>query len=485
MSASSSRIVADKYALGRMLGQGAMGAVWSAEHLLLRSQVAVKFIDPGIATDPEASARFLREARSAAALRSPHVVQILDYGIDNGAPFIVMELLEGESLGERLHRAGPIEPRIVADLLTQVARAVSKAHDAGIVHRDLKPHNIFIVQNDDVDLVKVLDFGIAKMTGAGVEASLAGTRTGTLMGTPLYMSPEQAEGTKQVDFRADLWSLGVIAFECIVGRRPFETETIGSLILDICSRPLPVPSQMGRVPPGFDAWFARACAREPAGRFASAKEQMQALRRVCGHETASAHPGEDGPKSSLLADGSRGGASSQLVGTTRPLSTTPLGFAEREPRRSRTPFVLGVFAVIGFGVAAFMVWQRSVLEERHAASSAAIDQGLTTSVATASPSAPVVVTEPFAAPPVSAAPSASSARDIAGLAQARSSASEGMGAMTRPEPQNTLGVRTGVQTRAPDVNPPDLARSAQKRPAVNVPAPSAAPAPTGTVNLGI
>jgi hypothetical protein len=169
------------------------------------------------------------------------------------------------------------------------------------------------------------------------------------------------------------------------------------------------------------------------------------------------------------------------------LSKIPPSIAEREPRRSRTPLVFGVFAVIGLGVAALMVWQGGVLEERRAASSAAMDQGLaTSSVATASPSATIVGTEPIAAPPASAAPSASGARDIAGpAAQAPSSAPEGKGAMTRSAPQNTLDVRTGVLARVPDVKPPDLARSGQKRPAANVPAPSAAPAPTPTVNLGI
>ena len=193
-------IVAGKYALGRRLGRGGMGSVWAAEHLTLRSQVAIKFIDSQFATSPEAVSRFLREARAAAALRSPHVVQILDHGVDNGAPYIVMELLDGESLAARLRRLVRLTAEETALIVTQVARATAKAHEARIVHRDLKPDNIFIVQNDDEHLAKVLDFGIAKLLDSSVGPSGSATRTGALVGSPYYMSPEQAEGTKQVDF---------------------------------------------------------------------------------------------------------------------------------------------------------------------------------------------------------------------------------------------------------------------------------------------
>jgi serine/threonine-protein kinase len=286
-------VLAGKYALMSKLGQGGMGSVYRAEHVQLRSPVAIKLIDQQIVGNPEALARFMREAQSAAALRSPHVVQILDYGADQGVPYIAMELLEGESLAARRERVGRLSPAETAHFLTHVGRAVSKAHESGIVHRDLKPDNIFLVRNDEEEVAKVLDFGIAKAgAGFGVTTGSA-TRTGAVMGTPYYMSPEQAEGNKLVDHRTDLWALGVIAFECLVGRRPFDSDALGSLLLAICTRPIPVPSSLGPVPPGFDAWFARACARELHERFQTARELTGELRRVCAGEQVAYARGSD------------------------------------------------------------------------------------------------------------------------------------------------------------------------------------------------
>ncbi len=273
-------VLAGKYALERKLGQGGMGAVWRAEHRELRSPVAIKLIDEQIAAHPEAVARFLREAQAAAALRSPHVVQILDFGTDRGVPYIAMELLEGESLAARLERVGRLPPAEVARIMTEVARAIGRAHELSIVHRDLKPDNIYLVHNDESEVTKVLDFGIAKATQGVGALSGSTTRTGAILGTPHYMSPEQAEGTKLVDHRTDLWALGVIAFECLAGRRPFESDALGSLLLGICTRPLPVPSAFGVTLPGFDAWFAKACARDVNERFQSARELATELRRL-------------------------------------------------------------------------------------------------------------------------------------------------------------------------------------------------------------
>src|SRR5262245_45929359 len=264
-------IIAERYRLVALLGRGGMGAVWRADHVSLNSPVALKFIDPGVSSSEEAIARFMREAQSAAALRSSHVVQIFDYGVDRGVQYIAMELLNGESLNARLERAGRMPPADVVRILSQVARAVGKAHEAGIVHRDLKPDNVFLVREEDHEVAKVLDFGIAKVSSPGVNPG-SGTRTGAVLGTPYYMSPEQAQGTKSVDFRSDLWSMAVIAYQCVTGELPFKSEALGDLILKICMLPLPVPSQHANVPSAFDAWFARAANREPALRFGSARE---------------------------------------------------------------------------------------------------------------------------------------------------------------------------------------------------------------------
>ncbi len=292
-------VIAGKFRLSRRLGQGGMGSVWAAEHLALHSTVAIKIIDPSIAKNPEALGRFMREAQAAAALRSPHVVQTLDYGVEEGVPFIAMELLEGETLAQRLDTVGHLSAESTARILTQVGRAISRAHEGGIVHRDLKPDNIFLVRNDDDEVAKVLDFGIAKDTGSGLGQSSSQTRTGAILGTPYYMSPEQAEGNRSVDHRTDLWSLGVIAFECVTGRRPFDSEALGELILQICVRPIPAPSSFAPLPPGFDEWFARCTARDLAVRFQSARELTTQLRSVAGLQTAGPATARDAMASQL------------------------------------------------------------------------------------------------------------------------------------------------------------------------------------------
>jgi len=282
-------LLAGKYRLISLIGEGGMGAVWRAEHLGLNAPVAVKLLNPMVAASGDGLSRFHREAQAAASLRSPHVVQIFDHGVDpeSHQPFIVMELMEGESLANRIAREGRLSPEQTARVLTQIARALSRAHDAGIVHRDLKPDNVFLVRNEDDEIAKVLDFGIAK-THVNQIGKVSATRTGAVMGTPYYMSPEQISGSKGVDFRTDLWALAVIACECLTGKRPFEGDTIGGLALKICAEPMPRPSSLGAVPPGFDAWFERAAARDATGRFQSAREMAEQLRRVCG--VASAAP---------------------------------------------------------------------------------------------------------------------------------------------------------------------------------------------------
>jgi len=276
-------VLSERYRLVSQLGQGGMGSVWRAEHVELGTPAAVKLIDPEIASNEEALSRFKREAQAAATLRSPHVVQILDYGVDNGTPYIAMELMEGESLADRLERVGRLDTHTTATIMNQVARAVSKAHEIGIVHRDLKPDNIYLVRNEDEELAKVLDFGIAKSTGDGFGAMGAPeTRTGAMLGTPYYMSPEQAGGKKTVDHRSDTWAMAVIAFECLLGRRPFDSDTLGGLVLTICTEAPPVPSHVGPVPLGFDEWFAKATARSPDDRFQTARELASELKVICG-----------------------------------------------------------------------------------------------------------------------------------------------------------------------------------------------------------
>jgi serine/threonine protein kinase len=262
-------VVAGRYRLVRMLGSGGMGTVWLAHDLSLDSQCALKLIDDDKAASEEVRIRFEREARAAAQVRGAHVVDIFDHGEHEGVPFIAMEYLEGEDLEERLRRLGRLDAESTYRVIAHVARALVRAHSLGIVHRDLKPENIFLVQGDEHEIAKVLDFGIAKHDTYSLRDKA--TKTGSFLGTPFYVSPEQARG-KVIDYRSDLWSLGVIAFQCLTGRPPFESEALGELMGLILYEDLPKPTERNpELPPALDEWWQRAAARDPEERFQSAK----------------------------------------------------------------------------------------------------------------------------------------------------------------------------------------------------------------------
>jgi eukaryotic-like serine/threonine-protein kinase len=290
---ASEELVAGKYHLTRLIGRGGMGSVWEGIHVSLGTRVAVKFIDTEYINSEEIRARFANEARAAAKLVSKHIVQVFDHGVcADGRSYIVMEFLSGEALDHRLDRVGRLSPAETARIVTQVCRGLAKAHAVGIVHRDLKPENIFLVwdEEDGADIAKVVDFGIAKFTDSSIAASSA-TRTGSVLGTPFYMSPEQARGLRTVDRRTDLWALGVVTYRCLIGALPFEGEALGDLLVKICTAPLPIPSQMlPGLSPTFDAWFARALDRDADRRFASALEFADTLCSALGFAAPGGRP---------------------------------------------------------------------------------------------------------------------------------------------------------------------------------------------------
>ncbi len=274
-------MIGGRYRLDNKLGAGAAAEVWCALDTTLHAPVALKLLNPTL-SDTAIAKRFLREARAAAQIRSLHVVQILDHGTHEGTPFIAMELLEGETLADRLDRVKSLAPAMVVRIISQIAKAAAKAHTAGIVHRDLKPPNIFLVKDDDTDeeIAKVFDFGIAKVempldVGGGPPTGV--TRVGTLLGTPHYMSPEQAIGVP-VDYRTDIYALGIIAFECVTGTIPLESDDILVVLKDVRAGRLRKPSEVAHVPRAFDAWFAKATKTLPEERFPSAKELADSLR---------------------------------------------------------------------------------------------------------------------------------------------------------------------------------------------------------------
>ena len=285
-------IVAGKYRLDAVIGEGGMGAVWAATHTGLGQAVAIKFISKEFVTSPEALRRFDAEAKAAAQLRSRHVVQVFDNGtLEDGTPYIAMELLRGENVFARVHRAGPVPLNEAIEILGQCCRALGRAHAAGIIHRDIKPDNIFLAQTDeDGILVKVVDFGIAKF--ASNPNDHGSTRTGAVLGTPLYMSPEQARGLKSIDYRTDLYSLGLVAYTMLTGNLAFSSESFGDLLLQICTAPLPsLCANAPWLPAAMETWFQRACARDPSARFVSAQEFADALRAASdGTVRASALP---------------------------------------------------------------------------------------------------------------------------------------------------------------------------------------------------
>jgi eukaryotic-like serine/threonine-protein kinase len=280
-------IVAEKFELIKLVGQGGMGSVWTAKHLSLGIEVALKFID---IDTPELRSRFAHEAQAVARIQSPHVVQVHDFGNDEaGRPYIAMELLLGEELGVLLDREGRMALPVVDRVVAQAAKGLGKAHQAGVVHRDIKPDNIFLVPDDDGFLVKLLDFGIAKIDTLG-SAVHHKTTTGSLMGTPLFMSPEQVLGSRKLDNRSDLYSLAVVAYRAITGTVPHDAPALGELIVNISTKPAPPPSTYVPVPPTLDAFFERALAKDADHRFGTAREMADAFSLACRGESFSHIP---------------------------------------------------------------------------------------------------------------------------------------------------------------------------------------------------
>ncbi|HLK41557.1 MAG TPA: serine/threonine-protein kinase [Polyangiaceae bacterium] len=283
-------VVGAKYRLEEVIGYGGMGSVWSATHLGLGERIAIKLVSANFARSSEARRRFELEAKAAAKIKSRHVPQVFDNGmLDDGTPYLAMELLQGESLAARIVRQGPVPLPETVGIVDQCCRALTRAHSLGIVHRDLKPDNIYLAHSvdDESYVVKVLDFGIAKFTVTEGEAT-SSTRTGALLGTPLYMSPEQARGLRGLDARTDIYSLGLVVHTMLTGRTAFNAESIGDLLLQVCVQPLPsLLAGAPWLPPAMEDWFRKACAREPEGRFPTAQALLDGLRIAAGVSASS------------------------------------------------------------------------------------------------------------------------------------------------------------------------------------------------------
>jgi eukaryotic-like serine/threonine-protein kinase len=272
--------IGNQFRLVQQLGQGGMGTVWSAEDLRLGRPVAIKFLSHAFLNDQQARNRFAREPRLASKIRSPHVVQVYSEGTtEDDVPYLVMELLEGEDLATRIAREGPCSLAEAGAIVEQVCRALGRAHREGLVHRDIKPHNIFLsAEGDGQVFVKLLDFGIAKDVGSRITAL---TLSGEVVGSALYVSPEQLHEAASVGPSADIWSLGIVIYELISGQVPFEGRSLPELFMRIVEGQYTPVSQLGRgLPSALDGFFQQIIQRDPNSRFQSVDELAAAFARI-------------------------------------------------------------------------------------------------------------------------------------------------------------------------------------------------------------
>lgn len=279
MSLNLGDIIDGKYKIVRLIGEGGMGVVYEGENLRIHRRVAIKILHANVAQSKDAVQRFEREAQAAGRIGSDHIVEVLDLGeLPGGDRYMVMEFLEGQSLAERIQKQGALSPQKCATIMVGMLEGLRAAHDAGIVHRDLKPDNVFLLthRSGQPDFVKILDFGISKFSTLGGEFSM--TQTGAVMGTPYYLSPEQAKGERNVDALSDLYAAGVILWESVAGKVPFDGETFNELLFKIVLEPVP---DLGVLQPNLDPHFVslvqKAMARDRQLRFQSATDMQTAL----------------------------------------------------------------------------------------------------------------------------------------------------------------------------------------------------------------
>ncbi|MFW6089825.1 MAG: serine/threonine-protein kinase [Gemmatimonadota bacterium] len=286
-----------RYRVLRILGEGGMGAVYEVEHERIGRRFALKTLHPRLAQDPETVARFHREARAAGTIGSSHIIEVSDMGqLPNGAPYIVMELLEGQDLGAVIDGEGALPIARVVHIGRQACEGLTAAHGKGIIHRDLKPENIFLTTRDgEPDFVKLLDFGISKFreTAEGLDGT-GMTRTGMTLGTPYYMAPEQASAAKEIDARADVYAMGVVLFQALSGRLPYEAPSLTALLLKIAQEPPPSMVELRPdIPPGLESVVHRAMQKEPQQRFDNMEQLAAAL------EPFADAPSAPGPRASV------------------------------------------------------------------------------------------------------------------------------------------------------------------------------------------
>jgi eukaryotic-like serine/threonine-protein kinase len=333
-------LVGGKLRIVRLLGTGGMGAVYEVEHELTKHRRALKLLHARYKVYPELIQRFLREASAAGRIGNPHIAETFDAGeLESGDPYLVMELLKGETLADLLRRKQRLSISEAAELVRQACTGVQAAHDTGIVHRDLKPENLFVIERDHRPFVKILDFGISKFDPHLTGGEMSTTREGTSLGTPLYMPPEQVRGDKRVDARADVYALGVILYECVTGRRPYEAETLAHLAVLIHEgHAEPLLKLRPDAPPTFAEVVHRAMANKPDLRFATARELADALANFTGLVT--------GPTVGWPGRGAQQPAAAKPPAGPSHGAAVSISQEWQPPRRSFFPLALAALAAL-------------------------------------------------------------------------------------------------------------------------------------------
>ena len=439
------------YKLLRPLGEGGMGVVFEAEHLSMGRKAAVKVLRRDLARDEQTIRRFFNEARATNEVRHPGIVQIYDCGTtQDGSPWLIMELLEGETLGARMAR-GLMSPREVIELGGQAASVLDAAHTAGIIHRDLKPDNLFIINDPHVtggERVKVLDFGIAKLSLSSSALGMQ-TRTGIVMGTPLYMSPEQCRGTKQVDARSDIYSLGLLLYQMLAGQPPFLSDGIGELFdmhMNVAAPRLTERNPM--VPLVLAEAIHRTLEKDPTARFQKMSDLQKALEAA--HGAAAPAQAALHPRDTVLASTHRSGGTQVLPSSPTTLSSSTAEMAsithtQRVPRARALPLVMGGLVAAGV-VAALVVKLQGgggVATNRNRAPAPPTMATTTTAgSAAAAPTQPVESETDRAAGVLAATPSAATPPSPPSLAEAAGGGS--IDVTTVPAEARVVDVATGA-----------------------------------------
>ena len=422
MSLSTGEIIEGKYRIIRLIGEGGMGAVYEGENTRIHRRVAIKVLHQGVAENQEAVQRFEREAQAAGRIGNDHILEVIDMGtLSNGDYFMVMEFLDGEPLSERIHRVGRMRPEDVAPLVMQALEGLQAAHDAGIVHRDLKPDNIFILREKagQKDFVKLIDFGISKFSSLASGSEMKMTRTGTVMGTPYYMSPEQASGSREADHRSDLYAIGVILYEAVTGRVPFDAGTFNQLLFQIVlSDPAPPQQVVPELDTAFASLIGKSMARDMEHRFQTANDLIAALGNWLQSGAAVSVPpvAAANPLVPRAAQVSQPLITPSLgTGIVARGATTPDVWAQPQPAvedsipKSKSPMLVlsafGAAAVLALGFGAYRLLATSDAPPSAAASAVVTSEPVVTATAVAP--TPTVAPTPVVEPVITTVTSAS------------------------------------------------------------------------------